>query len=55
MSDEAARNQVMTDGHSPQKFRANGVVRNVDAWYAAFGIEPGDKLYLAPSQRIHIW
>jgi putative endopeptidase len=54
-SDEAARNQVMTDFHSPRKFRVNGVVRNVDAWYAAFGIGPGDKLYLAPSQRVHIW
>lgn len=55
MSDEAARNQVMTDAHSPQKFRTNGVVRNVDAWYAAFGIGPGDKLYLPPSQRVYIW
>jgi len=32
-----------------------GVVRNVDAWYVAFGIKPGDKLYLAPEQRVHIW
>jgi predicted metalloendopeptidase len=33
----------------------NGVVRNVDAWYAAFNIQPTDKLYLAPDKRVHIW
>jgi putative endopeptidase len=53
--DEALRNQVMTDPHSPGEFRVNGVVRNVDAWYAAFGVKPGDKLYLAPEQRAKIW
>jgi putative endopeptidase len=53
--DEALRNQVMTDPHSPGEFRVNGVVRNVDAWYAAFGVKPGDKLYLAPEQRTKIW
>jgi putative endopeptidase len=53
--DQALRNQVMTDPHSPGEYRVNGVVRNVDAWYVAFGIKPGDKLYLAPEQRVHIW
>jgi putative endopeptidase len=53
--DEALRNQVMTDPHSPGEFRVNGVVRNVDAWYAAFGVKPGDKLYLPPEQRAKIW
>jgi len=53
--DDAARAQVLTDPHSPDYFRANGVVRNVDAWYAAFDIKPGDKLYLPPEQRVHIW
>jgi putative endopeptidase len=53
--DEALRNQVMTNPHSPGEFRVNGVVRNVDAWYTAFGIKPGDKLYLPPEQRVHIW
>lgn len=53
--DERLRNQVMTDPHSPSPFRVNGVVRNVDAWYAAFGVKPGDKLYLAPEDRVHIW
>jgi len=47
--------QVMTDPHSPAQFRVNGVVRNVDAWYKAFDVKPGDKLYLAPQDRVHIW
>jgi putative endopeptidase len=53
--DEALRNQVMTNPHSPGEYRVNGVVRNVDAWYSAFGVKPGDKLYLPPDQRVHIW
>jgi putative endopeptidase len=53
--DERMRVQVMSDPHSPPKFRVNGVVRNMDAWYQAFGIQPGDKLYLPPEQRVHIW
>jgi predicted metalloendopeptidase len=53
--DQALRNQVMTNPHSPAEYRVNGVVRNVDAWYTAFRVEPGDKLYLAPGQRVHIW
>jgi putative endopeptidase len=51
----ALRQQVLTDPHSPPEFRVNGVVRNVDAWYAAFNIQPGDRLYLPPDQRVHIW
>jgi putative endopeptidase len=43
------------DVHSPVVFRTNGSVRNVDAWYSAFGVKPGDKLYLAPEERISIW
>jgi putative endopeptidase len=53
--DEALRNQVMSDPHSPSEYRVNGVVRNIDAWYAAFGVKPGEKLYLAPDQRVRIW
>jgi putative endopeptidase len=53
--DEALRNRVLTDPHSPARFRVNGVVRNVDAWYEAFGVKPGDALYLPPEQRVHIW
>jgi predicted metalloendopeptidase len=53
--DERLRNQVTSDPHSPSEFRVNGVVRNVDAWYSAFHVQPGDKLYLPPEQRVHIW
>jgi putative endopeptidase len=51
----ALRNQVMTDPHAPAEYRVNGVVRNIDAWYEAFGIKPGDKLYLTRQQRVQIW
>ncbi|MDO7843368.1 M13 family metallopeptidase [Sphingomonas immobilis] len=51
----AARQALLTDPHSPPYFRVNGIVRNVDAWYAAFDVKPGDKLYLPPEQRVHIW
>jgi putative endopeptidase len=39
----------------PWEFRVNGVVRNVDAWYQAFDVKPGDQLYLPPAERVHIW
>lgn len=48
------RQQVMTDVHSPDQFRPV-TVRNLDAWYAAFDVKPGDKLYLAPPDRVRIW
>jgi len=48
------REQVMTDDHSPDQFRPV-TVRNLDAWYAAFDVQPGEKLYLAPPDRVHIW
>ncbi|HEU4962217.1 MAG TPA: M13 family metallopeptidase [Sphingomonas sp.] len=51
----AERQHLLTDPHSPAKYRVDGVVRNVDAWYAAFDVKPGDKLYLPPDQRVHIW
>jgi putative endopeptidase len=53
--DQSLRNQVMSDPHSPGQYRVNGVVRNVDAWYAAFGVQPGDALYLPPAERVHVW
>ncbi|MGN6277277.1 MAG: M13 family metallopeptidase [Sphingomonas sp.] len=53
--DDAQRQQLLSDPHSPAKYRVDGVVRNVDAWYAAFNIKPGDKMYLPPEQRVHIW
>jgi endothelin-converting enzyme/putative endopeptidase len=51
----AQRQALLTDPHSPAKFRVNGIVRNVDAWYTAFDIKPGDALYLPPEKRVHIW
>lgn len=54
-TEEAQRRQLVQGPHSPHKFRVNGVVRNVDAWYEAFNIQPGDRLYLAPDQRVRIW
>ena len=53
--EERLRNQVLVGPHSPPEFRVNGVVRNMDAWYAAFDVQPGDKLYLPPAERVHIW
>lgn len=53
--DEDLRSQVTSNPHSPAKFRVNGVVRNVDAWYPAFNVQPGGKLYLPPDERVHIW
>ena len=50
----AARRQVLTDSHSPGEYRA-ATVRNIDAWYAAFDVTPGAKLYLAPKDRVRIW
>jgi putative endopeptidase len=48
------RQQVMTDPHSPGQYRA-ATVRNIDPWYAAFDVQPGDKLYLVPTERVRIW
>jgi putative endopeptidase len=53
--DEALRNQIASDPHSPAKFRINGVVRNIPEFYEAFDIKPKDSLYLAPEKRVKIW
>jgi putative endopeptidase len=50
----ALRQQVMTDPHSPGEYRAD-TVRNIDAWYSAFDVKPGEKLYLSPNDRVRIW
>ena len=52
--DAALRQQVLTDVHSPGQYRAL-TVRNIDAWYAAFDVKAGEKLYLAPEERVRIW
>ena len=52
---DALRAQAAADRHAPARFRAIGSVRNVDAWYRAFGVKPGDRYYLAPSDRARVW
>jgi len=49
------RSQLRTDPHSPPQYRINGVVRNMDAWYAAFDVSEDDALYLPPEERVRIW
>jgi endothelin-converting enzyme/putative endopeptidase len=51
----ATRQQLLSDPHSPEKYRVNGIVRNFAPWYAAFGVKPGDKMYLPPEQRVSVW
>jgi endothelin-converting enzyme/putative endopeptidase len=51
----ALRQQLLSNPHSPEEYRVNGIVRNFDPWYKAFNVKPGDKLYLPPEQRVHIW
>ena len=49
------REQTLSDPHSYRSFRVNGVVRNIDAWYQAFGVQPTDKLYIESASRARIW
>jgi putative endopeptidase len=53
--DEALRNQLLTDSHSPGQYRAFVPLTNIDAFYTAFNVKPGDKLYRAPADRVKIW
>jgi predicted metalloendopeptidase len=53
--DEYLRQILASDVHSPVMYRVNGVVRNIDAWYEAFGVKPGDRLFLPPEERVRIW
>lgn len=53
-TEASLREQVMTDDHSPEEFRVDAV-RNLGAWYAAFDVQPGEKLYLSPPERVRIW
>jgi putative endopeptidase len=54
MREAAARQRVLTDGHAPAEYRT-ATVRNLDVWYKAFNVQPGQKLYLAPEQRVRVW
>ncbi|MCE9523141.1 MAG: M13 family metallopeptidase [Alphaproteobacteria bacterium] len=51
----AQRQQILSDPHSPEEYRVNGIVRNFDPWYAAFNVQPGDRLYLKPEERVRLW
>jgi endothelin-converting enzyme/putative endopeptidase len=55
MREGAERQQLLSNPHSPDKYRVDGIVRNFDPWYKAFDVKPGDKMYLPPEQRVHIW
>jgi putative endopeptidase len=50
----ALRQQILGDGHSPSEYRAD-TVRNLDAWYDAFDVKPGQALYLPPAERVRVW
>jgi putative endopeptidase len=52
---EIQRNRLLSDVHSPARFRVNGTVRNMDEWYAAFNVQPGDSLFLKPEDRVRVW
>ena len=54
MREPALRQRLLTDGHAPAEYRAD-TVRNLDAWYGAFDVKPGQALYLAPADRVRIW
>ncbi len=53
--DEALKQRLVSDPHSPAIYRVNGTIRNLPGWYAAFDVKPGDKLYVPPEQRVDIW
>jgi predicted metalloendopeptidase len=54
MREPMLRQRIIIDGHAPPEYRAD-TVRNLDAWYDAFAVKPGQKLYLAPADRVRIW
>lgn len=53
--DDALKQQIASDPHSPGYYRVNGTIRNQPGWYSAFDVKPGDKLYVAPEDRVKIW
>jgi putative endopeptidase len=54
MREAAMRQRVLTDGHAPAQYRT-ATVRNLDAWYKAFNVQPGQALYLPPAERVRVW
>ena len=55
ITDEEIRNRTKTDPHSLSRWRVNGALPHIDAWYEAFGVKEGDKLYLPKSERLDLW
>ncbi|TRD11208.1 M13 family metallopeptidase [Erythrobacter insulae] len=53
--EENYRQRLRTDSHSPEEYRVNGVVRNIDAWYEAFGVTKDHAMYIPPEDRVRIW
>ena len=53
--EQELRNRLITDPHSPSQYRANGIVSNIPAFYSAFDVKQGDKMYIAPENRVKIW
>jgi putative endopeptidase len=54
-TEAAERRQLLSNPHSPAHWRVDGPTRNVDAWYDAFGVKPGERYYLAPDKRVRLW
>jgi putative endopeptidase len=52
---DSVKQWLTTDPHSPPRFRIDGPMRNIDAWYEAWDVKPGDELYLKPEDRVRIW
>ncbi|MEO7178651.1 MAG: M13-type metalloendopeptidase, partial [Allosphingosinicella sp.] len=55
LRDDIAKAFLVSDVHSPGRWRVDGTLRNIDEFYAAFDVRPGDKLYLAPKDRVRVW
>lgn len=53
--EDAIKMQLASDPHSPERFRVIGPLRNLDAWYQAFNVQPGSKYYLPPEKRVRLW
>ncbi|MNW11255.1 Peptidase family M13 [compost metagenome] len=53
--EDAMKNQIARGPHSPPEFRVIGPLRNIDAWYKAFGVRSGERYYLNPQARVRIW
>lgn len=54
-TEESLRQRLLSAPHSPMKLRVNGMIRNIDEWYEAFDVQPGDAMYIPPEERVRIW